>query len=164
MQHCIVSFPRRRESIWRLIFPRPHRFPAFAGMTARRYGKVKRLPTHDCHTFAMSQPGADRVAGLQTFVSRSAGCTRPTFYLCCHEAYPACLPAIHGWKATWVLAHRPMPCESSLTNATLRRVIPAKAEIHLAVDLFEAVWIPACAGMTELRFGGPVGRNQYCAE
>ena len=92
----------------------------------RSYGKVwhrykcchqKRLPTHDCHTFSMSQPGANRVAGLQTFVSCSAGCrgwpgaTRPTFFLYCREAYSNCLLARHGRKATWVLDCRPMRYE-----------------------------------------------------
>ena len=33
----------------------------------------------------------------------------------------------------------------------LTTVIPAKAGIHLALATSDAVWIPACAGMTDRR-------------
>ena len=36
-------------------------------------------------------------------------------------------------------------------SPTITTVIPAQAGIHLAVAVFEALWIPACAGMTVLK-------------
>jgi hypothetical protein len=43
-----------------------------------------------------------------------------------------------------------MPKLSIATTSTHPFVIPAKAGIHLAVEIVSAVWIPAFAGMTDL--------------